>query len=52
MMSMHKSYAAAVMYLMAAGYGLAAESVYVKADAKVAVVKSPSGYWVVKEVKG
>jgi hypothetical protein len=48
---MFVSYTAAALALFNMGYGCSAEAVFVKAEAKVKVVKSASGYWVAKEVK-
>ncbi len=49
-MSFFKSFVAASMFLMAAGYGCAGEALFVKGAEKVAVVKASSGFWVVKKV--
>jgi hypothetical protein len=49
-MSFFKSFVAASMFLMAAGYGCAGEALFVKGAEKVMVQKSSSGFWVVKKV--
>jgi hypothetical protein len=49
-MSFFKSFVAASMFLMAAGYGCAGEALFVKGAEKAMVVKASSGFWVVKKV--
>jgi hypothetical protein len=51
-MSMHKSFAAAVLYLMSVGYSYSGPGGNVlKNDVNsVVVVKSSSGYWLVKSL--
>lgn len=49
-MAMHKSYIAAAMYLMSAGFGCAGESMFKRGVESVVVVKSSSGYWLVKSL--
>lgn len=43
-----KSFVAASMALMAAGYGCSGEAKFSKSSESVVVVKSSSGFWVVK----
>lgn len=45
-----KSFVAASMALMAAGYGFAGEGKFAKGGEKVEIVKSSSGFWMVKAV--
>jgi hypothetical protein len=47
-MSFFKSFVAASMFLMSAGYGCAGEAVFVKGAEKLMVVKASSGFWVFK----
>ena len=49
-MSFFKSFVAASMFLMAAGYGCAGEALFVKGAEKVMVAKAASGFWVIKKV--
>ena len=48
-MSFFKSFVAASMFLMSAGYGCAGEALFVKGAEKVIVQKASSGFWVVKK---
>ncbi len=50
MSNMFKTFNAAAMFLMAAGFGCSGEAVFKKADEVVTVVKASTGYWVVKAV--
>jgi hypothetical protein len=45
-----KSFVAASMFLMSAGYGCSGEAKFSKGAESVMVVKSSSGFWVVKAV--
>ena len=49
-MGYFKSFVAASMFLMSAGYGCSGEAKFSKGAVSVMVVKSSSGFWVVKEV--
>lgn len=50
MMGYFKSFVAASMFLMSAGYGCSGEAKFSKGAESVMVVKSSSGFWVVKAV--
>jgi len=49
-MSFFKTFVAASMFLMSAGYGCSGEAMFTKGAEKVAVVKAASGFWVVKKL--
>jgi len=49
-MTFFKSFVAAAMVLMAAGYCTAGPAVFARAGETVTVVKAASGFWVVKKV--
>jgi hypothetical protein len=49
-MGYFKSFVAASMFLMAAGYGCSGEAKFSKGAESVVVVKASSGFWVVKAV--
>lgn len=50
LMGYFKSFVAASMFLMSAGYGCSGEAKFSKGSESVMVVKASSGFWVVKEV--
>ena len=49
-MSFFKTFVAATMFLMSAGFGCSGEAVFTKGTEKVTVVKAASGFWVVKKL--
>ena len=49
-MSFFKTFVAASLFLMSAGFGCAGEALFVKGTEKAMVVKSSTGFWVIKKI--